>query len=185
MSAGSARQNAPAWSKRKRLPSGERQEKTAALVSNLRRILQGRRFTTIAAYWPIRGEPDLRPLLSDLCEAGITVLLPRIVTRDEPLQFIPWAPGCDMIRGPWNIPVPGKGDPQVPDLVLSPLVGVDPDRFRLGNGGGYYDRTLVAFPVKPTTIGVGFEFCLIPTIFPMPWDVPMDMVVTEDRAREQ
>ncbi|PVB63411.1 5-formyltetrahydrofolate cyclo-ligase [Labrenzia sp. 011] len=166
--------------RRQRMENAERRHKTTALIANLQGFLQARSFGKIAVYWPIRGEPDLRSLMTDLTEAGRTVLLPVVVEKEAPLQFLPWYPGCAMTRGIWNIPVPAGGEADVPDIILSPLVGVDDDKFRLGNGGGYYDRTLAAFDRKPLTVGVGFEFCRMPTIFPLPWDIPMDAVVTEE-----
>ncbi|POF28774.1 5-formyltetrahydrofolate cyclo-ligase [Roseibium marinum] len=165
--------------KRRRMENAERREKTIALIANLHRFLENKAFARIAVYWPIRGEPDLRLLMTDLSGAGRTVLLPVVTTKEAPLQFLPWHTGCAMSRGIWNIPVPATGEAQVPDIILSPLVGVDDENFRLGNGGGYYDRTLAAFDRKPLTVGVGFEFCRMPTIFPLPWDIAMDVVVTE------
>lgn len=166
--------------KRQRMSGAERTDKTAALIANLRLLLKKQDFRTITAYWPIRGEPDLRPLLVELHEAGRTVLLPVVAQKGQPLIFRPWHPGCDMIRGIWNIPVPAGGTPQLPQVVLAPLVGADAENFRLGNGGGYYDRTLVSLPQKPMVVGVGFALCRIPTIFPMPWDIQMNAVVTEE-----
>ncbi|KZM50422.1 5-formyltetrahydrofolate cyclo-ligase [Labrenzia sp. OB1] len=165
--------------RRRRMDSAERREKTDALIANLHRFLENRTFGKIAVYWPIRGEPDLRPLMTDLCDAGRTVFLPVVIAKEAPLQFLPWRPGCEMTRGIWNIPVPATGEAETPDIILSPLVGVDDDNFRLGNGGGYYDRTLADFDRKPLMLGVGFEFCRMPTVFPLPWDIAMDGVVTE------
>ena len=65
------------------------------------------------------------------------------------------------------------------DVVIAPLVGVDPGRYRLGYGGGFFDRTLAALPGKPLVIGVGYEMQRIPTIYPQPHDFPMDLIVTE------
>lgn len=89
-----------------------------------------------------------------------------------------------MERGIWNIPVPASGRRAHPDIVVSPLLGVDKACFRLGNGGGYYDRTLAALDPQPQVIGVGFPDCRMPTIFPMPWDIAMDVVVLADGSIE-
>jgi 5,10-methenyltetrahydrofolate synthetase len=70
--------------------------------------------------------------------------------------------------------------PVVPDVVIVPLLGVDDALFRLGNGGGYYDRTLVRLPGPRRVIGVGYGFSRMTTIYPMPWDVPMDVIVLDD-----
>jgi 5-formyltetrahydrofolate cyclo-ligase len=80
--------------------------------------------------------------------------------------------------GLWKIPYPAEGAEIVPRVVPAPLVGFDKDCFRLGYGGGFFDRTLARFPTKPLVIGVGYPNALIRTIFPQPHDIPMDWVVT-------
>jgi len=165
---------------RRRIPAPERATGTAALADALDAVLTPEPGLRIAVYWPIRGEPDLRSWMARASGAGATILLPVVVEKEAPLIFRPWSPGCAMERGVWNIPVPSEGPDTVPDVVVSPLVGVDAACFRLGNGGGYYDRTLVRLAPAPRIVGVGFANCTIPTIFPMPWDVPMDSVVLSD-----
>ena len=133
---------------------------------------------TVGVYWPFRGEFDLRPWMAAATARGVTVALPVVVEKARPLVFRRWRPGCAMTRGVWNIPIPAESEPQVtPDVVISPVVGVDPDKFRLGYGGGFYDRTLAGFVKKPLTIGIGPALAAIPTIFPQPWDIPMDRVL--------
>lgn len=161
-------------------PVAARQADEAVIAECLERILPVTPGITIAAYWPIRGEPDLRRWMGAAVEAGADVLLPVVVAKQQPLEFHAWTPGCAMTRGVWNIPVPEGGQAQTPDVVISPLVGVDETLFRLGNGGGYYDRTLAALDTKPRVIGVGYAGCQVKTIFPMHWDVPMDEVVLSD-----
>ena len=158
----------------------DRERATAALVTGLERIVDAGTGMSIAAYWPIRGEPDLRSWMSAAHAAGVQILLPVVVEKQAPLEFRRWSPGCRMIRGIWNIPVPTDGEACLPDIVIAPLVGVDEARFRLGNGGGYYDRTLVRLEPRPRIVGVGLAGCLLPTIYPMPWDVPMSEVLLSD-----
>lgn len=110
-------------------------------------------------------------------ERGAQILLPVVVGKNQPLEFHEWTPGCQIARGVRNILVPESGTALVPDTVIMPLVGVDEACFRLGNGGGYYDRPLVAMQPRPRTIGIGLAGCRLKTIFPMPWDVPMDEVL--------
>jgi 5,10-methenyltetrahydrofolate synthetase len=137
----------------------------------------------IAGYWPIRGEPDLHPALADLATSGATLALPVVTGRDAPLEFHRWRPGDAMTRGIWGIPVPAAPAPVRPDLVIAPLLGVDAAGHRLGNGGGYYDMTLAARDPRPRIIGVGHDFCALPTIYPQPWDVAMDAVLLGDGVR--
>ena len=165
---------------RRRIPAADRAALTAALEEALAGVVTPRPGLRIAAYWPIRGEPDLRGWMGRAHAAGATVLLPVVVARDAPLVFRAWHPGCAMERGIWNIPVPAAGAEAVPEVVISPLVGVDDGCFRLGNGGGYYDRTLARLDPPARAIGTGFADCRMPTIFPMPWDIPMDSVVLAD-----
>jgi 5-formyltetrahydrofolate cyclo-ligase len=152
-------------------------ERLAASLGDL--LLCGPRLT-VAVYWPIRGEPDLRSWMTAAHHAGAAILLPVVVEKDAPVVFRRWTPGCAMQRGIWNIPAPVEGEPERPDVVVAPLVGVDEQLFRLGNGGGYYDRTLARLDPPPHAVGVGFSFCHIPTIYPMPWDIPMQSVVLAD-----
>jgi 5-formyltetrahydrofolate cyclo-ligase len=79
----------------------------------------------------------------------------------------------------WNIPVPKYGEEVYPDVVIAPVVGYDQSAYRLGYGGGFFDRTLAAIPKQPLVIGVGYSHAAIPTIHPQPHDIPMDKIVTE------
>lgn len=162
------------------LPSEERERATTALADGLARIVTPEVGVNIAVFWPIRGEPDLRPWMERAHASGAQVLLPVVVEVHEPVEFQVWSPGCRMTRGFWNIPVPAEGETAVPEIVIAPLVGFDEDLYRLGNGGGYYDRTLVRLQPRPRIIGVGFSGCLLPTIYPMPWDIPMSEVLLSD-----
>ena len=133
----------------------------------------------VSAYWPFRGEPDLRPLLAQIAERGGNTALPVVVEKGRPLEFHLWRAGDGLARGVWNIPVPAERRPCVPDIVIAPVVGYDPDCCRLGYGGGFFDRTLAAFPERPRVIGVGSRLAKIATIYPQPHDIPMDVIVTE------
>ena len=138
------------------------------------------RGTVFAGYWPIRGEPDLRPLLSDLHGAGVRIVLPVVATRAAPLVFRRWAPGMRMVRGHWNIPVPPpEAEALTPGIALAPCLGWDDGCYRLGWGGGYYDRTLAALSPRPVTIGIALAAARLATIYPQPHDIPLDIIVTE------
>ncbi len=134
----------------------------------------------VSGYWPFRGEPNLLPWLEGLDARGIACCLPVVVATRSPLVFRPWRRGMPMVQGVWNIPVPADGPNVVPDIVLAPVVGFDNACYRLGNGGGYFDRTLAAPERRPLVVGVGFAQLRIRTIYPQPHDIPMDVVVTEE-----
>ena len=84
-----------------------------------------------------------------------------------------------------NIPIPESRRTVVPQAVLAPLVGFDRDCYRLGYGGGYFDRTLAALKPRPWAIGVGFELSQLETIYPQDFDIPMDLIVTEASVRRR
>ncbi len=131
-------------------------------------------------YWPFRGEPDLRQWAGRFIERGGRIALPVVVEKAHPLAFRLWKPGDRLEKGVWNIPVPAAGAEVVPDIVIAPVVGFDRASFRLGYGGGYYDRTLAALPGRPLVVGVGYSAAAIATIFPLPHDVAMSLIVTEN-----
>ena len=138
---------------------------------------------TISAWWPIKAELNLRHWLADLVGQGATVALPVVLTPAAPLVFRPWTPDCHMVQGFWKIPIPAEGPEVIPDVTLAPLVGWDAAGFRLGYGGGYFDRTLAALAPRPYAIGVGLQAARVQTIFPQPHDIAMDAIVTEAGLR--
>lgn len=156
----------------------------AALAGHLRGLLDARfggtRGQVFSAYWPIKGEPDLRPLMAELHASGVAVALPVVEIKAAPLVFRRWTPETRMVRGDWNIPVPpADAEALAPDIALAPLMGWDNDGYRLGYGGGYFDRTLAALSPRPFTIGVGFQSARLATIYPQPHDIALDVILTE------
>lgn len=137
----------------------------------------------VSLYWPFRGEPDLRPWIASITGRGATAALPVVVEKGRPLIFRAYRPGDRLEKGVWNIPIPAEGAEVVPDVVLSPVVGFDPQSYRLGYGGGFFDRTLAAHPGKPLVIGLGYSSQAIATIYPQPHDIPMGRIVTEAGVR--
>jgi 5-formyltetrahydrofolate cyclo-ligase len=118
-------------------------------------------------------------LIRRLCADGVACALPVVVGKGRPMIFRAWSLGTKMAARVWDIPVPAEGVPVSPDLLLVPFVGFDRRRYRLGYGGGFYDRTLAAADPRPRTIGIGFASCEVPTIHPQPHDIPLDTIVTE------
>jgi 5-formyltetrahydrofolate cyclo-ligase len=150
-----------------------------AIAARLGEILPDIEGKVVSLYWPFRGEPDLRGWMERAHARGARCALPVVVEKKAPLMFRAWEPGCRLERGVWNIPVPADGAEVLPDIVISPVVGFDPKCYRLGYGGGFYDRTLAALGRKPQVIGVGYSRAHIATIYPQPHDIPMDLVITE------
>lgn len=161
------------------LPVAERERRAGLALAGLQASTDLARFATVGLYWPFRGEIDPRPLAHALIAAGTRIGLPVVVERNAPVEFREWTPGAPMARGVWNIPVP-DGTPVVhPACLVVPLVGFDGAGFRLGYGGGYYDRTLAARRPRPWAIGLGLDLGRLDTIHPLDHDIPMDGIVTE------
>jgi hypothetical protein len=106
-------------------------------------------------------------------------VLPEVVAKATPLQFRKWWPGAPMRPGVYDIPVPDGTEIVVPDIAIVPMNGFDASGYRLGYGGGFFDRTLAAFDPRPVAVGVSYETLRLDTIFPQAHDVAMDFVVTE------
>jgi len=150
-----------------------------ALTARVARWLRTMPVTRLAFFWPIRGKPDLRRVV--LAWLGEDVQrragLPVIV--DKLLEFAPWSADTQMMQGPLGIAQPSRHARMTPQLLLIPCVGIDSLRYRLGFGGGYYDRTLAVLNPRPVTVGIAFECTRVNTIKPQPHDVRLDLVITE------
>jgi 5-formyltetrahydrofolate cyclo-ligase len=167
------------------MPPAERRRLGGEIEAKLRGLLIERPGIVLGVYWPFQAEFDPRPLIDWLIAEGGSVALPAVVDKRGPLEYRAWRPGEPLADGVWNIPVPEKRDVVIPQAVLAPLVGFDRQCYRLGYGGGYFDRTLAALSPRPLAIGVGFELSQIETIYPQPFDIPMDFVVTEAETRRR
>jgi 5,10-methenyltetrahydrofolate synthetase len=145
----------------------------------LERSFPGLARCRLAFCWPIKGEYDARHLARTLRAQGALTALPVVVAPKTPLIFREWHPGIELVKGPLDIPFPLNSQQLTPDAVLLPMNGWDPAGYRLGYGGGFFDRTLASLARKPVTIGVSYELARLDSIRPQPWDIPMDYVVTE------
>lgn len=157
----------------------ERKRLSTPLIDSLQQRIDVERFPVLGIYWPIRGEIDLREFARRHIQAGGIVGLPVVVQDAAPVEFWRWRPGVALQRGHWNIPVPPERELVSPDVLVVPLVGFDAQRYRLGYGAGFYDRTLAAAIPRPRTIGIAFADAQLPSIYPQPHDIPMDAIVTE------
>ena len=129
--------------------------------------------------WPFRGEPDARFAVRRWRATGSDAALPVVVAPLTPLVFRQWWPGAPMEAGVYDIPYPVDTPERIPQAALVPVVGFDPEGYRLGYGGGYFDRTLAALETRPVSIGLGHELARLRTIHPQPHDIPFDYMVTE------
>ncbi len=145
------------------------------LASHYGHLWQGE----VGAYWPIRAEISVQPFLDQVFEAGGSAALPVVIRRGAALQFRGWKPGDAMSTGVYGIQFPTAVSVVTPDVLLIAIVGFDAACYRLGYGGGYYDRTLASLSHKTFTIGVSFDAARLETIYPQPHDIALDAIVTE------
>jgi 5,10-methenyltetrahydrofolate synthetase len=164
---------------RQNLSSIDRVCLTEMISRNLDAVFERQPGRTLGLYWPIKGEFDLRHWAQQIgVQKGWQLALPIVVQEQAPLEYSIWSPGDPMVRGFWNIMVPQRRLPVIPDVVLAPLVGFC-GLYRLGHGGGYFDRTLAAMQPRPLAVGIGAEACRIEGYVRQAHDIAMDVIVTE------
>jgi 5,10-methenyltetrahydrofolate synthetase len=170
-----------------RLAMPDRMHRAELLQRVMRIWLVGRPDTVIGAYWPIKGEFDPLPALHRWKEDGELldepqlrrIGLPVVDKLHQTLKFHAWFPGCPMEEDAYGIPKPKDTEVIVPTLLFVPCVGYCPGGYRLGYGGGFYDRTLAQLHPKPYTVGLGFAQGYLPDLEPEAHDVPLDAILNE------
>ena len=166
--------------RRAALPAAEHDALSARIVAHALAALP---LPVVAAFcWPIKHEPDVRALLADWARAGGRTALPVVVAEGQPLAFREWTPEMPLEPDRYGIPTPTAGEWLRPDLILLPLNGFDAAGYRLGYGGGFFDRTLAALAPRPLAVGVGFEINRVDSIRPEAHDQRLDWIVTENGA---
>ena len=190
-----------------RLNLPDRMQRAELLQRVLRIWLVGRPDTVIGAYWPIKGEFDplpalyrwqedalLEPSIAGLKAAAEPVMasdslahrlprkigLPVVNKQTKTLSFHAWYPGCPMEEDAYGIPKPKDTEMVVPTLLLVPCVGWGPGGYRLGYGGGFYDRTLASYQPAPVTVGLGYSIGALPELQPEAHDVPLDAILSDE-----
>ena len=141
---------------------------------------QGR--SVVSAFFPYKSEIDTLPLLGRLAGEGWTTCLPIVIAKGEPLEFRRWLPGEPTVRGVWDIPRPPDTSPLVePDVLLVPLMAFDRKGFRLGYGGGFYDRTLALLRNKKPIVAIGVAYAAqeVDRVPHDDHDQRMDYIMTE------
>jgi 5-formyltetrahydrofolate cyclo-ligase len=157
----------------------DRPERESRLLARVEEWLKTVDASRLGFFWPTRGEPDLSALVGRWLRADASRVAALPVIDGELLRFAPWTPGAALISGPFDVQIPNTEQRIDPQLLIIPCVGIDRRRYRLGYGGGYYDRTMAAISPRPITAGVGFDCARIETIDPKPHDLQLDVAMTE------
>lgn len=153
-------------------------ERDRLIRERLSSLPEFQRAKVILLYYPIKGEPDLRPLFPEILADG-TLVLPKVRGEDLALVRVEdlrkFKPGAFGILEPEG---DGQVDPEEVDLAVVPGVVFDRECFRIGFGKGFYDRLLRR--IKAPKVGVAYSFQVVRDLPKDPWDVPLDLVLTED-----
>jgi 5-formyltetrahydrofolate cyclo-ligase len=164
---------------REAIPASTLRAWRARIDASLERSFPGLAGRRLGFCWPVKNEYDARHLMRRLRRRGALTALPVVVKAGAPLVFREWHPGVRLEKGALGIPYPVGSAQVLPEAVILPMNGWDAQGYRLGYGGGFFDRTLASLEKKPVVIGVSYELARLETIHPQRWDVPMDYVVTE------
>ncbi len=155
---------------------------SATICTHLKKYFPQLAGMRVGFCWPVKNEPDLRPLMSSWLasgDPGFSALLPVVAESGTALSFRAWTPATPLIPDRYGIPAPADGEFLLPQALLIPVNAFDAQGFRIGYGGGFFDRTLATLNPAPLSIGVGFELSRVDSIRPEPHDIRLDVMVTE------
>lgn len=142
---------------------------------------------SVSAFWPMGDEIDVRPLIHRLADAGYRVGLPVMEGRDKPLRFRRWRSDMDLVDGGFGTRIPPDDAPEImPAALIVPLLAFDRQGYRLGYGGGFYDRTLAQLSARGPVLAVGVAFAAqeVEAVPHDTHDMPLGWIVTEQGAIE-
>lgn len=150
----------------------------ARIGARLLRWWQGQSAGSLGVYWALKGEVDLSATFAELAAQGVQLVLPVVLAKHAPLGFAAWTPGEAMHKDAMGVAVPEQLRMVArPPALLVPCLGFDGAGYRLGYGGGYYDRTLEGLP-RPATAGIAYA-CQQADFDHLPHDIPLDIILTE------
>jgi 5-formyltetrahydrofolate cyclo-ligase len=171
-----------ATSLRDSLTPAERHEKSEACAERMAGLLSRLPAGIFSFYWPMRSELDPRPLAGLLTGSGWRACLPRMTGTGRPLDFHEYAGTASLVPGPFGTSEPPAEAPRLrPDLVIAPMLAFDPMGFRLGYGGGFYDRTLEKLKAggEVLAVGLAFELQRMDRVPVGEFDQKLEIVATE------
>lgn len=171
-----------AIARREAMTATAREALTARLEVHLAKLLEALQPERLAFCWPFRGEPDLRHFMARWLAANPSrrAALPVVLDRHRAMVFRTWTPDTRLVPDRHGIPHPPAGPELLPQVVLVPLNAFDAAGYRIGYGGGYFDRTLAE--TEMVAVGVGFEIGRVKSALPQEHDRPMQWLVTEAGA---
>ncbi len=163
---------------RRNIPAATRADWDRAICRHIVQWWQEEEVPALGVYWPLRDEPDLHAAYAELARLGVRLLLPVVLEKHAPLAFAAWEIGDTLVKDAMGIAVPAHGRTEpAPPALLVPCLGFNAQGYRLGYGGGFYDRTL-EHPPRPSTIGIAYA-CLAAEFGSDSHDVALDRIITE------
>ncbi|MDP6968544.1 MAG: 5-formyltetrahydrofolate cyclo-ligase [Gammaproteobacteria bacterium] len=139
----------------------------------------------VSGFWPLAEELDTVPILKALHAAGHQVLLPVMQGANQPLAFACWAPGDQLVAAGFNTLEPAPNQARmIPEVMICPLLAFDRKGYRMGYGGGFYDRSIAQIQANHPllTVGVAFAAQEVESIITGPYDMPLHKIVTEQEV---
>ena len=135
----------------------------------------------IGAYMPIRTEISPLMAMKKIWQRGYKICVPVVLKDDAPLKFLEWTPETKMVSGAFGAQIPEKSNHLIPDVIITPLAAFDTNGYRLGYGGGFYDRSFEEISNLKKIVAVGFaysaqEVLLVPR---EATDYKLDAIITE------
>lgn len=181
-------------SHRTTLDSLSREKKALAVATQITQMTSFKNCQHIGGYLTHNGELDPAPIIKTAFETNKKLYLPVLKKKSHAFSYYPYYSNESLIENRYGIGEPTIADRKpisttCIDVVLVPLVAFDENCHRLGRGVGYYDRTFAFIcenpaEKRPLLVGLAYEFQKIKTVHPEPWDIPMDMIVTEEKVYE-
>ncbi len=159
-----------------------------ALMQHFKNAIEVPAGAVISGFWPMGDEIDVRPLLAQLHASGHPIALPVVVKKGLPLIFRSWHPGLTLVSGGFGTEMPPPSATELePEILIVPLLAFDSEGYRLGYGGGFYDRTLDKLRNggggDPLAVGVAFSAQHVGRVPRDDFDQPLDWIVTEKAAQ--
>jgi 5-formyltetrahydrofolate cyclo-ligase len=167
---------------KRRAEAHERLKDTAGVALAERGLPLGLGPGIVSGFIPYKSEISTIPLMNRLRREGWQTALPVVIAPEQPLAFRAWTPGGTLVPGVWDIPIPPESAPEVlPDVLLVPMLAFDRKGYRLGYGGGFYDRTLEKLRAlkQVVAIGVAYHVQMVDEVPAGRHDAPLDFVMTE------